>query len=1014
MSIGPPDPYTRPISATEAWFLAYPDWLPGVIQVVVEGVGPLDAGRLTKGVEAASEACPGARLTQAGRSWVDSGVAPAVRVIPGRQLDPVTFTGVPDMHRPLMGTDQGPTCEVLLLPGEPTRIVFRASHAVMDGKGIMAWIYGVFRALRGQPAAGAPSRLTDAQLLTQVTARRAPAIEADLGWPSALGERPVDHRDFFWRRRVIDGAHPGLVAKLATAITRWCGLPAGRFRIPVDLRRYAPQVRSTGNLTNNPLFDVSADDSWDVAHEKLLTMLSSGQDLAASTAPALATIPRDLLRKQLMALDRVSATRGRYGSIATLSHVGRVDLADVSAPAFQATTVYALPNSGPVGPPELNAVECAGRTEITIGWYDVPEAVRRAEELLDHLDQTLSPRAAAQAAGNRSIDGAPAPRPVTVVQQLREQARRTPAAVALTGPEGDVTFADLRRRANAVAAALRDRGIGRGHVVGLVAGRSVAGIVGIWGVLAAGAAYLPLDPQHPDRRIADLIADCGATLCLIDRDARDRRLAPATCEVVVVEELAAADRDPVEVDIAADDLAYVMYTSGSTGRPKGVEVEHRNLASYVAWATRVYGIDGGTRLPLFSSLAFDLSNTAIFVAPLAGGSVILVPDELDHVVLRNVLEKSGANTLKLTPTHLDLIGRLGIHPAGFRAVVAGGELLRTSVADAAQRTFGAGCRIFNEYGPTETTIGCMTRTYDRDRDAHLASVPIGVPTDGTQIYLLDAHQDFVGPGEVGEMYIAGDQVARGYRGRPELNLERFVTLPDGTRAYRSGDLARSLPGGELESAGRNDEQIKVLGYRIEPAEVAWALETHPSVARAFAAGRTRTVTQDKVLCAYVVVRADVTTSALQEHVRQRLPRYMVPAVTMVVPELPLTANGKVDVAALPEPFESPVSPQSAPTTVPQRVGASGPDDIEQAITQIWTRVLGIDAAQRRDTATADFHHLGGNSATLLAMVAAVSAELVGAEHEAAFMAQLKSIIRQPTVARIADLVRQLRAPTGVG
>ncbi|HET6711241.1 amino acid adenylation domain-containing protein [Amycolatopsis sp.] len=537
---------------------------------------------------------------------------------------------------------------------------------------------------------------------------------------------------------------------------------------------------------------------------------------------------------------------------------------------------------GPTGP-RATVVTHDRHTEITVETTDEPTARR----LLDLVEEELSPRAWREWPAN-DTDRVPV-RAGTVARQFLEQAGRTPEAVLLTGPEGDVTYAELAGMASAVAGELRDRGVVAGSAVGLLAGRTVAGIAGLWGVLLAGAAYLPLDPTQPPARLATLAADAGVAVCLAER--AHAGMVPGAIALETV--LARGHSGTTAVAPDAQDLAYLIYTSGSTGRPKCVEVTHGNLSTFTDWAIRVYGVHAGTRFPLFTSLAFDLSNTAVFLPALTGGSVALVPGELDHLVLRTMLAGSGSTALKLTPTHLDLIGRLGLRPEGYEAVIAGGELLRGDVAHRAQRAFGTGCRIFNEYGPTETTVGCMTRLFDPDRDAEQASVPIGVPTDNTRIHLLDEAGRFVEPGTVGEIHIAGAQVAKGYRGEPELTRNRFVRLADGTRAYRSGDLARLLPSGELESAGRDDEQLKINGYRIEPAEIAHALERHPAVARAHAMGVARPA-GGKALAAFAVPAEPVEPAELLDHLRALLPSYQVPPAVIVVPELPTTHNGKID------------------------------------------------------------------------------------------------------------------------
>jgi acyl-coenzyme A synthetase/AMP-(fatty) acid ligase len=445
---------------------------------------------------------------------------------------------------------------------------------------------------------------------------------------------------------------------------------------------------------------------------------------------------------------------------------------------------------------------------------------------------------------------------------------------------------------------------------------------------------------------------------------------------------------------------YVIYTSGSTGRPKGVQIEHRNLVNYVSWATELYRVDRSTRFALFTSLAFDLSGSSIFLPLLAGGSIALVPEDVSHRSLRTMLEDSGADALKLTPAHLDLIGRLGLTPQGFRVLIVGGEQLRGAVAARAQRAFGPDCRIVNEYGPTEATIGCVVHVFDAERDALAPRVPIGVPVADTTVYLLDAHRRHVGRGGIGELYLAGAQLARGYLGRPDLDRERFVRLADGTRAYRTGDLARltadvDTADGVLEYLGRTDDQIKIRGHRVEPGEIEAALEEHPQVARAVVVAR------DQTLCGYVITRdaEPPSSDALRRHLAERLPHYMVPGAIVAVAELPHTTNGKIDVRALPDPF-APSHMPAAKTAVESAVR----DDVEQAVAKIWASILEVDVD--RIGPDTDFHSLGGDSLSLIEMFAAVTADVAGRDREEAFMTDLRDVIRNPTLAAVCAAARR--------
>jgi amino acid adenylation domain-containing protein len=900
-------------------------------------------------------------------------------------------------------------------------IVFRAFHGVMDGRGALAWAGDVFRALRGEEPAGAPSRATDYSLLRRYgavgrhgavgrygTGRRRPALTPT--WSSPL-RRDGPQR---WSRRTIDGHHPGLVAKVAAAVAAHTGQRRSRFMVPVDLRRHDPGRASTGNLSLPVFLDVTragagAGEAWEDLHDRLLRALAERRELSGGVAD------RAAFRLPLRALVGVlRAGRRRYLCSSIISQLGRIDLATFSAGDFHASTVYSLPVHAPLAPMSIVATEPPGRTELVVAHHG---AARDADALLDAVVEALSPAAVRDWVGNRTRQPLPAGQTVasqtvasqtvagqtvagqTVAGLFRRQVEAAPDAVALTGPQGTVTYAELDRRADVVAHELRGRGVGTGAVVGLLTDRTVEAMAALLGVLKAGAAYLPLDPRYPDDRIGYVLRDSRARLCLVTRDHAERATG---CETVILEDLPTAGAPAARAHPGAGDLAYVIYTSGSSGRPKGVQVEHRSLVNYVTWATNRYAVDGSTRFALFTSLAFDLSGTSILLPLLAGGSIALVPDETNHATLRAVLEDSGANALKLTPAHLDLMGRLSLAPSGFRVLIVGGEQLKGSVAARARQMFGPGCRIVNEYGPTEATIGCVVHVFDPERDAAAAGVPIGVPVANTAVHLLDSERRFVRPGEIGEMYLTGAQLARGYLGRPDLDRERFVYLADGTRAYRTGDLARLTADGVLEYLGRTDDQVKIRGHRVEPGEIEAVLEECPHVQRAVVVARSHGGRADRVLCAYVVcdpsLREDaLREDALREHVARRLPHYMVPGAFVAVAELPHTPNGKVDLRALPDPSGS---------------ATAGPadrrrDDVEEAVARIWARILEIDVD--RIDPDADFHGLGGDSLSLIEMFAAVPAIVAGPAGEDRFMTELRPVIRNPTLAAVCRAVRRAGA-----
>ncbi|MFB6569595.1 non-ribosomal peptide synthetase [Streptomyces noursei] len=992
--------FARTVVPFEHWYLGFPAALSPVLNLVVEGAGRIDAAELRRAVATAAESCPGARLARRGNRWSDSRRPPPVRRATGTVLDRTTLNDVPELRRPL--PVHGAYCEVVLCDGEFPAVVFRASHAVMDARGLRLWALDVFRALRGEEPEGAQSVTTVAELDDPLIAQ-ADAKNQDFVLPSLLGV-PADARfgGHRWWRRSLDGTFPAVAARLATELARLSGQETVPVSIPVDLRPYHPGVRSTSNFAVTVSLQVTPADGWQATQQQLLTVLSERRGTVRAPGPEVLKVPLGLLRMLVRGVDRKARRTDRFSSLAGVNSLGKTSADAFATDTFEPVASYLLAPREPASPLGLNVVESDGRTELTLSWWPGEETEAGAERLLDALCESLSPAAHRERATllpPAPADGAAAPGDRTVVDLFREQVRSRPDAVAISGPEGEVTYAELDRRARVVAAELRARGIGRDTVVGLCTDRTVAAVTGAWGALLAGAAYLPMDTKHPDGRIRDLLQDARAPLCLTQHPHDGRDFLPEGCEPLVLDELSYA-ADPAEPPTPPEpsDLAYVVYTSGSTGRPKGVDIEHRSLTNYADWALREHGIGPDTRLPLLCSLSFDVAQISLVLPFLVGGTLLLMRDELDHLSLQEVLE-AGATALALTPSHLDLITRLGLRPGAVNTLMVIGEQFTRALALRAREVFGPACRIINLYGPAEATIGVSDHVFDPEQDTG-ANVPIGLPRDGVSLFLLDAERRFVAPGETGELYIGGVQLARGYRGRPDLTRQRFVRLADGTRAYRTGDLARRLPSGEVECCGRVDDQVKVRGHRIEPSEIAFTLESHPAVAAAVVVPRTPPGRTDRALCGYVVLRPDVPpveVAELTAHLLERLPSYMVPAAMLVVAEIPRTVNGKVAASALPDPFADAQAPADATPL----------DDTEAAVAKIWARVLGTDP-DGMGSGT-DFHQLGGDSLAMIAMVAEVASALVGAAGAEAFTRRAPEFLAEPTLARVARLADAVRS-----
>ncbi len=475
----------------------------------------------------------------------------------------------------------------------------------------------------------------------------------------------------------------------------------------------------------------------------------------------------------------------------------------------------------------------------------VDAAIESPGRPLDRLDlRTEAERDAQEYSFNATDAAVPG---YSVVQGIHEQARRAPDAVAVACGSRTLSYGNLLARSGELARRLIDSGIGPGDFVPIDMSRDIDAVVALLAVLETGAAYVPLDPAHPHARRGRILSDLAASasgcrIVVTDRNldlagdwqsldvAGIGRADPPADVVPEPDEGARGDRGRGKTP-APDDLAYVIYTSGSTGQPKGTLISHRALANYVHWAGQHYGAGPGISFALHSSLAVDLTVTSIFVPLVFGGCIVAYPDrgENDVPVVRAYAE-DAVDVLKLTPAHLALIGELEGRSRRIGTLILGGEDLKTELVTATQSRFRKGCRVFNEYGPTEATVGCMIHEFTA-KDLGLVSVPIGTPVWNTRILLRDAAGRPVPTGVTGEISIAGAGLACGYLGRPELTAERFVDGPGPGqgRRYRTGDRGRWTPDGRLEFLGRADDQIKIRGTRIEAGEVEAALLEHPRV-----------------------------------------------------------------------------------------------------------------------------------------------------------------------------------------
>lgn len=535
------------------------------------------------------------------------------------------------------------------------------------------------------------------------------------------------------------------------------------------------------------------------------------------------------------------------------------------------------------------------------------------------------------------------------IQQLfEEQAARTPDAVAATFRDQALTYRELNQRANQLARHLRGLRVDREVLVGMCVERSLEMVVGMLGVLKAGAAYLPLDPAYPQDRLAFMLEDARPAVVLtLDRHKSALPANPASVRCLDRDWPAIATQEIGNLDtgVTVSNLAYVIYTSGSTGRPKGVLVEHRGMGNLALAQIRAFQVQPGDRVLQFASMNFDASVSEVLMALIGGATLCLEPAEamLPGPVLERLLRDRAISVVTLPPSVLEVLSAVEL-PA-LKSLIVAGEACSAELV----KRWSPGRNFFNAYGPTEATVcATMGRCGDGTWKPH-----IGKPMANTQIHVLDKHLQPVPIGVPGELHIGGDGLARGYLHQPELTRAKFIANPfsaePGSRLYKTGDLVRWLADGNLEFLGRIDHQVKIRGFRIELGEIESLLVQHPRVRQAVVVAR-EDVPGKKFLAAYVVTdpAQPVTGAELRRYLKENLPDYMVPATFVALESIPRTANGKVDRRALPAPDRS-----RPPGSI--YVGARTP--LEQHLVNLWQEILGFEKIGVED----HFFELGGNS-----------------------------------------------------
>ncbi|GAA0136026.1 hypothetical protein YSY43_28660 [Paenibacillus sp. YSY-4.3] len=571
-----------------------------------------------------------------------------------------------------------------------------------------------------------------------------------------------------------------------------------------------------------------------------------------------------------------------------------------------------------------------------------------------------------------------------VHQLIEQQAKMTPLLVALQYGARTVTYQEMNEMANQMARRLRKARVRVSDRVAILAKHSIETVVSIIAILKTGASYVPIDPSYPVERIRYMAEDSGAVVLLTDDDVLGQAVWDKEMLVITQTDLYQGDRRNLRAETSSSEEAYLMYTSGSTGKPKGVMVSHRGIVNYLCWAKQKYVKEEMCTFPLYSSLSFDLTVTSLFLPLITGNKLIIYGAEQREDLLSAILREDEAAVMKLTPAHLRMLLLLDYRPQRLKRLIVGGDVLTSELAFKASSHFDHQIEIWNEYGPTETVVGCMAHIYNPKTDQG-RDVPLGTPADNVQIYILDPDIAPCPPGVAGEIYIGGDGVAQGYWNNEELTARSFLPNPfqEGGYLYKTGDLASRDYEGQIHYICRHDDQVKIRGYRIGILEIEAALLHCEAVAEAAVIVKEE-ADNEKHLRAFFSSEQDITVEEIRQHLSEILPEYMIPQRIIKLQELPKSINGKIDRQALQNVQDKPKGSITAPRT-----------HIEEMLVELWKEILG----EQHIGVDQSFFEYGGHSIKAISLLARV-------EQRFDARVSIGQFFRTPTIENLSSLIQE--------
>lgn len=990
--------YCRKLSDNEQLYIYMQEiYSSFAINLVVEGKGEIDPTALQAAVEKASDACPGARLLQSGRIWIDSGRSPPVHLLNDSDFNGKNFSKIERLEQK-MDPENGPTSEVLILQLNPMILVFRVFHGTMDGKGVMLWINNIFRALRGDPLILVKENESDLEFIKH---HKHYSRKNSLHLSTQTLEKQNSAKNYkIWRQRLtLPGRSSCLVAKVAEIITT-CGVSnTNQFLVPVDIRRHQKNYLSNANLTLPIFLETTKDETWTEIHKKLLIGLQNNQEMNLRSADLglISRIPQFLFKWGMRAFLAYQNMINKQIIGGVISDLGFIDLDALTTDNFQAQTLYSLTVQQPLAPFTVAIASNKNNTEIMISCYENEKLISQAKNILKKIKVNFS--------SNFDYDyinhtEKVYPHHKTVVHLIQEQIVKSPDATAIQFANKKISYANLGEQIDFIAQYLSSRGVKSGDFVAIYMGRNEFLIPTILAVLKMGAAYVPIDSDSPHERLNNTLKHSKASICISESNLKNN-LSLIKYEDYVLIDQVKIDNQNISFYCSSkpNKIAYQIYTSGSTGTPKGVQIKHQSLTNYLIWAKEEYKVSEQSTFPLFASIAFDSTITSMFLPLISGACIEVFDESINHLTLKKIFQSHAITHVKISPAHLQLIVNVKHVPGCPKTLILGGEQLSLKLAEKAFNLYGGEWKFINEYGPTEATIGSVTYTYDQKRELSGFAVPIGRPIMNTRVYLLDDNQCSVSAGAIGEIYLSGDCLANGYAYDSKFTNQNFITLGGGERAYKTGDLAKFTESGDLVYVGRIDNQICVNGHRIELGEIENAILDFNGITEITVIAEENNPGRS-TLIAFYTSEDLIDELALKKHLQNVLPTYMQVHFFVRMDTLPLTINNKIDRKALPIPNID-IQPNY------ENHALESTNSQEQALIDIWREVLELESNCHINL-NDNFYESGGDSLGMLIVFNEIIQRILGKEYEKAFMDKMSKMIKSPTIQNLSKTISSIK------